>query len=149
MLELHDDRDLDGQRPRVDHGENEKLSVRPASRHSFALTPVASRPSHDRPSFHQTVSRTSHVDGHGYFSDDGRNDGQDVEQQVTIEDKDENPFEVGWDGPEDPMNPKNMKVWRKWMIVVINAFGALCVTCTSSLYTVTYGEHTTRASTSP
>ncbi|KAK6364759.1 hypothetical protein LTS17_011864 [Exophiala oligosperma] len=139
MLKTND-LELGDQTPRGALGENEKLSVHPDRKHSSALTPVASRPSQDRPSVHHTISRTSHVDGHGYFSDDGRNDGQEVEQQVNIEDKDENPFEVGWDGPEDPMNPKNMNVLRKWMIVIIIAFGALCVTCTSSLYTVTYDQ---------
>jgi uncharacterized membrane protein YjjB (DUF3815 family) len=47
---------------------------------------------------------------------------------------------VGWDGADDPMNPKNMATARKWMVVVTLAFGSLCVTCTSSLYTITYGK---------
>jgi hypothetical protein len=62
------------------------------------------------------------------------------DQHVDIETSPEKTFEVGWDGPDDPLNPKNMATTRKWLVVVILAFGSLCVTCTSSLYTITYGE---------
>lgn len=48
--------------------------------------------------------------------------------------------EVKWDGENDPMNPRNMKTWRKWIVVFTLAFGSLCVTCVSSLYTTTYDQ---------
>jgi hypothetical protein len=51
-------------------------------------------------------------------------------------------YEVSWDGPSDPASPRNLPVWRKWAVVLINSSTALCVTCTSSLYTSTYGQIT-------
>ena len=48
--------------------------------------------------------------------------------------------EVDWDGPSDPSFPRNFPVWRKWAIVSITSSTALCVTCTSSLYTSTYEQ---------
>lgn len=85
----------------------------------------------------------SYTDGHSYVkepkAEDDTEGGQDVEQQgLELREK---AFQVGWDGAGDPMNSKNMKPGRKWMIVFVLAFGALCVTCTSSLYTITYGQY--------
>lgn len=119
----------------LDDPQKKERHLRPLGQQPALLTPVPSRLSQDRLSLHHTRSHTSHVDGHGYFNED-----QDGEQQVAIESSAEKAFEIGWDGPDDPMNPKNMGTFRKWMIVMINAFGALCVTCTSSLYTITYGQ---------
>lgn len=48
--------------------------------------------------------------------------------------------EVDWDGSSDPRFPRNLPVWRKWVIVCITSSTALCVTCTSSLYTSTYDQ---------
>ncbi|KAJ5234354.1 uncharacterized protein N7469_003522 [Penicillium citrinum] len=48
-------------------------------------------------------------------------------------------FTVTWDDG-DVMNPRNMSKFRKWMIVIIVSTGSLCVTCTSSMYTVTYDQ---------
>ena len=48
--------------------------------------------------------------------------------------------EVKWDNPSDPSFPRNFPIWRKWAIVSINSSTALCVTCTSSLYTSTYEQ---------
>ncbi|GFG24461.1 transcription activator of gluconeogenesis acuK [Aspergillus udagawae] len=48
-------------------------------------------------------------------------------------------FVVGWDD-NDSMNPRNMNKLRRWLIVVICSLGSLCVTCTSSMYTSTYGQ---------
>ncbi|OJD21959.1 hypothetical protein ACJ73_06698 [Blastomyces percursus] len=47
---------------------------------------------------------------------------------------------VKWDGPADPANPRNMRLGRKWVIVLVLAVGSVCVTCTSSLYTMTYAQ---------
>ena len=47
---------------------------------------------------------------------------------------------VDWDGPSDPSFPHNFPAWRKWTIVSITSSTALCVTCTSSLYTSTYEQ---------
>ncbi|KAI1121194.1 major facilitator superfamily domain-containing protein [Nemania abortiva] len=92
-------------------------------------------------------------------------DGDDVESQSdeTIElgparsqnghgcadfsDKDEighghgdSPFEVSFDGDDDPMCPRSMSLARKWLLVIIVGLGSLCVTCTSSIYTATYAQ---------
>ena len=100
-----------------------------------ALTPVASTRSQAR----SHLSRTrSYVDGHGtFFSDDGESDEEEREEEEQDPNK---PFEVGWDGEEDSMNPRNLSTARKWAVVMTLAFGSLCVTCTSSLYTTTYDQ---------
>ncbi|RAH55616.1 MFS transporter [Aspergillus piperis CBS 112811] len=48
-------------------------------------------------------------------------------------------FVVSWDD-NDPMNPRNFNTVRRWLIVIICSAGSLCVTCTSSMYTVTYDQ---------
>ncbi|PYI01080.1 MFS transporter [Aspergillus sclerotiicarbonarius CBS 121057] len=50
-------------------------------------------------------------------------------------------FIVAWD-EDDPMNPRNFNTLRRWLIVIICSSGSLCVTCTSSMYTVTYDQIT-------
>ncbi|PGH00823.1 hypothetical protein GX51_05600 [Blastomyces parvus] len=47
---------------------------------------------------------------------------------------------VKWDGHDDPGNPRNMSLGRKWVIVLVLAVGSVCVTCASSLYTMTYAQ---------
>jgi multidrug resistance protein len=49
-------------------------------------------------------------------------------------------YEVGWDGDDDPANPRNMSKARKWLITFAMALCSMCVTCTSSLYTMTYSQ---------
>ncbi|PWY62966.1 MFS transporter [Aspergillus eucalypticola CBS 122712] len=48
-------------------------------------------------------------------------------------------FVVSWDD-NDPLNPRNFNTVRRWLIVIICSAGSLCVTCTSSMYTVTYDQ---------
>ncbi|TQB72010.1 hypothetical protein MPDQ_007173 [Monascus purpureus] len=50
-------------------------------------------------------------------------------------------FAVRWE-ESDAMNPRNLSSFRKWLITVIVSLGSLCVTCTSSMYTTTYGQIT-------
>ncbi|KAJ8121647.1 hypothetical protein O1611_g10047 [Lasiodiplodia mahajangana] len=50
------------------------------------------------------------------------------------------PFEVLFDGDDDPMCPRNMSIARKWLLVIIVGLGSLCVTCASSIYTATYAQ---------
>ena len=81
----------------------------------------------------------SYGDGHGFtpFEKD--------EEPPKMEDEEQAPekqFEVQWDGDRDPMNPRCMSKARKWMIVAIVSMGSTCVTCTSSMYTLTYGQIT-------
>jgi hypothetical protein len=37
------------------------------------------------------------------------------------------PFEVSWDGDDDPFCPRSMSVLHKWTIVLIVGMGSLCV----------------------
>ena len=49
-------------------------------------------------------------------------------------------FEVTFE-ESDPMNPRNRYgSARKWIMVLVVSSTSLCVTCTSSLYTQTYGQ---------
>lgn len=80
--------------------------------------------------------------GNGYgcttFHDDEENT-NDAEKQ-----RDPNKqFEVGFDGDSDPMNPRSFSKTRKWLIVTIISAGSTCVTCASSMYTLTYNQITT------
>ncbi|KAI1290553.1 major facilitator superfamily domain-containing protein [Xylaria venustula] len=50
------------------------------------------------------------------------------------------PFEVSFDGDDDPMCPRSMSLARKWFLVCLVGLGSLCVTCTSSIYTSTYTQ---------
>ena len=78
----------------------------------------------------------SYGDGHGYMAF-----GEDEEFPGKAEERG-NEFEVQWDGDDDPMNPRNMSKVRKWVIVAIVSAGSTCVTCTSSMYTLTYSQIT-------
>jgi multidrug resistance protein len=49
-------------------------------------------------------------------------------------------YEVRWNGDDDPGNPRNMHGARKWLITFVMALCSMCVTCTSSLYTMTYTQ---------
>lgn len=118
-------------------GEN-ALATGGGAPHSSLLTPVFTNRSQGSTSLRPT---RSYIDGHGYLSEqDPEDDDMDVPRDIMVRGSGEKTFEVGLDGPADPMNPKNMRFARKWMIVIVLAFGSLCVTCTSSLYTITYGE---------
>lgn len=106
--------------------------------HTSLLIPVLSHQSRDSNALHPT---RSYVDGHGtYCGDKSHDDLPGGAQEVDLEGADEKAFEVRWDGPDDPLHPRNIHKARKWLVVIILAFGALCVTCTSSLYTTTYGK---------
>jgi hypothetical protein len=80
----------------------------------------------------------SYVDGYsGYFR---RGDEEDEDEHANSDSPaEEKQFEVKFD-KDDPMNPRNMSTARKWIVVFTLAFGSLCVTCVSSLYTTTYDQ---------
>jgi hypothetical protein len=80
----------------------------------------------------------SYVDGYsGYFR---RRDEEDEDDHTNSDSPaEEKQFEVKFD-KDDAMNPRNMSTARKWIVVFTLAFGSLCVTCVSSLYTTTYDQ---------
>ena len=94
-------------------------------------------PSHkSRAGSHLSRSR-SYVDGYsGYFSNE---EGEEEERADGDRPPEGKEFEVHFD-ENDLMNPRNMSTARKWIVVFNLAFGSLCVTCTSSLYTTTYDQ---------
>lgn len=123
---------LDRNKPndvRTANTEKQKNLLEPPRSLGATLTPSSTRRS--RPA--TLYSTRSHVDGHGHYNP------QDEEDRPTNTDS-EKVIEVGYEGPDDPMNPKNMSTVKKWLVVVLLAFGALCVTSTSSVYTVTYNK---------
>ncbi|EHY59877.1 hypothetical protein HRR83_009313 [Exophiala dermatitidis] len=118
--------------------EKEELSLEAQGHHALGLTPISSRRSQAAPTVR---SSRSYVDGHSTYISERDEEDADIDAQIVdVEGSSAKAFEVGWDGPDDPMNPKNMSKGRKWLIVITLAFGSLCVTCTSSLYTTTYGK---------
>ncbi|KAK2740230.1 hypothetical protein FQN55_008956 [Onygenales sp. PD_40] len=65
------------------------------------------------------------------------------EEEVKAEEVPSGPemeYIVRWEGPDDPGNPRNMSAGRKWLAVFVLAIGSVCVTCASSLYTMTYDQ---------
>ena len=81
----------------------------------------------------------SHSYGNGYgcttFHDDeegseNAGNGRDPHKQ----------FEVRFDGDSDSLNPRSFSKIRKWTIVLIVSAGSTCVTCASSMYTLTYSQ---------
>jgi hypothetical protein len=51
-------------------------------------------------------------------------------------------YEVSFEGLHDPLNPRGFGKAKKWAIVLICSATSLCVTCTSSLYVMTYSQIT-------
>lgn len=76
-------------------------------------------------------SARSHKSYDGYTVDR-----DDDEKDTSDPSNPERKFEVAFDGEKDPFNPRNRPIWRKWLVVIIVANSSLCVTCASSIYTV-------------
>ena len=91
--------------------------------------------------FGQLRSVKSYSDENG-FTRTGSDNGDRTATDVEAGRDPEKAFEVDWDGEDDPMNPRSMSRARKWVVVIIVSMSSLCVTCTSSLYTSTYGQIT-------
>ncbi|KAI1343822.1 MFS general substrate transporter [Xylariaceae sp. FL0016] len=97
--------------------------------------PIESR-GHRRSSYQSSLCSQN---GHGCADlEDGIGTDETAAPDQPNSEKD--PFEVSWDGDDDPMCPRSMSIFRKWLIVVIVGMGSLCVTCTSSIYTSTYTQ---------
>ncbi|KAF2009630.1 MFS general substrate transporter [Aaosphaeria arxii CBS 175.79] len=105
-------------------------------------------------SLRSTKSRRSYAGGDGYTCFEHDDDQHERPNKSTGSTAaapaaaDGDPFLVTWDGDSDPMNPRSMPKWRRWIVVLILSGSSLCVTCTSSLYTITYGQLITEFQTS-
>ncbi|EED23554.1 MFS multidrug transporter, putative [Talaromyces stipitatus ATCC 10500] len=96
-----------------------------------------------RASMNRTYSLTD-----GYclsVQDDEELDEEELEQRkdegVTPEDVSPTEYLVKW-SENDPENPRNMSYARKWVIAIVVCLGSVCVTCTSSVYTMIYSQVT-------
>ncbi|KAB8222991.1 major facilitator superfamily domain-containing protein [Aspergillus novoparasiticus] len=95
-------------------------------------------PSSASATYHHSNSRSSW--GSEQFSQDKYGEYPATRVEGTLPRADHGPYEVSFDGDQDPMCPRSMSSVRKWVIVLIVCTGTLCVTCTSSIYTTTYTQ---------
>ncbi|KAK6811137.1 hypothetical protein RU639_012986 [Aspergillus parasiticus] len=95
-------------------------------------------PSSASATYHHSNSRSSW--GSEQSSQDKYEGYPDARVEGTLPRADHGPYEVSFDGDQDPMCPRSMSSVRKWVIVLIVCTGTLCVTCTSSIYTTTYTQ---------
>ncbi|KFA62999.1 hypothetical protein S40285_06856 [Stachybotrys chlorohalonatus IBT 40285] len=98
---------------------------------SVSLSKTQSRASRRSGALYRTRSQN------GYGVADHEPD-EDEEAQAGQLEKD--PFEVGWDGADDPLCPRSFSKGRKWMITFIVSGCSFCVTCASSIYTSAYEQ---------
>ena len=104
------------------------------------LSPARSHPKRTTSGYRASIRRSrSYDEGYGFTS---MGEDEEAPKREGEERAPEKEFEVQWDGDNDPMNPRCMSKARKWMIVVIVSAGSTCVTCTSSMYTLTYDQIT-------
>ncbi|KAK2762839.1 hypothetical protein FQN54_001014 [Arachnomyces sp. PD_36] len=121
---------------------------------SAVYEPISGPPPQDSNGQHLSVQRTqsrvsarsenlcscSLSDG---YSHTGADDEESIERSQQGTSPEQEPqFLVKWDDENDPLNPRNMSLLRRWIIVAVVSIGSACVTCTSSLYTTTYGQIT-------
>ena len=76
--------------------------------------------------------RTAALDKHRSCDDahDNTCSGKDSEankNESNGQDSEAKPFEVQWDGDDDPMSPKNMSKANKWVVVFLISAGSTCV----------------------
>ena len=102
--------------------------------HSHTAKPTSSQPASLSPT-------RSYGDGHGYTAF-GNDEEEAHPKDVQSPEESEKQYEVRWDGDSDSMNPRCMSKAHKWTVVAIVSLGSTCVTCTSSMYTSTYGQIT-------
>ncbi|OHE91656.1 hypothetical protein CORC01_13046 [Colletotrichum orchidophilum] len=83
--------------------------------------------------------KLAEMDSDNYDSQSGE-DGEKIPEPSAWAPVDRDPFEVSFDGIDDPFCPHSMPLLRKWIIVTILCNVTICVTCTSSAYTSTYTQ---------
>ncbi|OTA95765.1 hypothetical protein M434DRAFT_393409 [Hypoxylon sp. CO27-5] len=85
-----------------------------------------------------SIARVRSNNGHGCADlEEGDATDDTLTSQPQVE---KDPFEVAWDGDDDPLCPRRISNLRKWLMVITVGMGSLCVTCTSSIYASTYGQ---------
>lgn len=86
----------------------------------------------------------SRLDAARSHEENDKNDPSAVQDGTASSDKSaadtEKSYEVSWDVATDPMSPRTMSKARKWLITLVIASSALCVTVNSSLYTSIYDQ---------
>lgn len=89
----------------------------------------------------RSINRVRSNNGYGCDDLDESSDEttKDIEAQGQ-QPHEKDPFEVGFDGVDDPWSPRSMNVARKWIIVTLTSVGSFCVTCASSIYASTYTQ---------
>lgn len=88
----------------------------------------------------QRMSKTRSQNGYGCDDNEAGHPPHNGNVENGTPEKD--PWEVHWDGDDDPLNPRSMNAAKKWVVVLIVSASSLCVTCTSSMYTSTYAQTT-------
>lgn len=123
--------------------EEESKDYGPIKAEKESSRPVTLHPN----TLQQVYSHRSYAAGDGYtcFGEDEERPNIPVGGIAADAEK---RFEVTWDGDDDPMNPRSMPKLRRWLIVLVVSASSVCVTCTSSLYTTTYGQLITEFHTS-
>ncbi|KAI1104428.1 putative bicyclomycin resistance protein [Jackrogersella minutella] len=123
----------------TDKLDPEKVEVdsRPGTAEGSKLAPYAT------PSLSQirslSITRIRSNNGHG-CADLEEGDATDDTLTLAQARTEKDPFEVSWDGDDDPLCPRSMSIVRKWLVVITVGLGSLCVTCTSSIYASTYDQ---------
>ncbi|PGH12540.1 hypothetical protein AJ80_06701 [Polytolypa hystricis UAMH7299] len=92
-----------------------------------------------RRSSHSLDRACSISDGYSHpaVNNDKLQEPKDEEDAVT---RYEGEYIVKWTTGLDEENPRNMSLARKWLIVIVLSAGSVCVTCTSSIYTMAYSQ---------
>ncbi|RAL07593.1 MFS transporter, partial [Aspergillus homomorphus CBS 101889] len=107
-----------------------------------AFAPINGRVTSHESQMRRVHSRSySLTDGYSYNIPDDDEIEKVPSRKEGLAADDPDAFIVSWD-EHDPMNPRRFNTLRRWLIVVICSLGSLCVTCTSSMYTVTYNQIT-------
>ncbi|KAK6954976.1 hypothetical protein Daesc_002606 [Daldinia eschscholtzii] len=79
-----------------------------------------------------SLARIRSNNGHG-CADLEEGDATDDSLTPDQRQAEKDPFEVAWDGDDDPLCPRSMATARKWLAVITVGMGSLCVTCTLGL----------------
>ncbi|KAK1988121.1 major facilitator superfamily transporter [Colletotrichum cereale] len=130
--------DIEKAESRSSHPDNDSATVHGDS--GFEPIRTGARSTTTTPSARHSRSLSRPRSHNGYSCDDYHHSDDDGPQRGAAE-KEDDPYEVGFDGGDgDPMCPRSMGKFRKWLVVSIVSCASLCVTAASSIYTSTYSQ---------